>query len=419
MDKNFSVNAFVIDSGERYCLVMDRSSNLPEYYTNLFLTTQMRNRGDAFATMVAAAGNLVLLLHFLKCRNICLEQRFLNLEFLKANELDDLRDFSQRRQEKRLLMVLPDPCHAQENILKSTETVNNGTQYSRLTTFASYLRWFAMHVLNTTNQDIVDKINYMTEQIKERRPAKKGRNGNIQDKSLSNEQLDALFEIIRLGSILNPFNIDVQRRNRLMILLLYYLGIRGGELLNIRIRDIDFGANRLKIVRRADELGDPRINEPNAKTRERILPMSDSLAKELHDYITQDRKKVRYAAKNDFLFITYKNGPTLGQPLSKVGYYKVFAIIRAVSPQLYDMTGHMFRHTWNRKFSEKMDTMDEQISEERQEKIRSFLMGWKEGSGTSTIYNKRFIRQKGFEAALALQGINDIHIPSVLKNDDK
>ncbi len=45
MDKNFSVNAFVIDSGERYCLVVDRSSNLPEYYTNLFLTTQMRNRG--------------------------------------------------------------------------------------------------------------------------------------------------------------------------------------------------------------------------------------------------------------------------------------------------------------------------------------------------------------------------------------
>ncbi|MDA4230638.1 tyrosine-type recombinase/integrase, partial [Escherichia coli] len=66
----------------------------------------------------------------------------------------------------------------------------------------------------------------------------------------------------------------MQRRNRLMILLLFYLGIRGGELLNIRIQDIDFSANRIRIVRRADEQADSRTNEPNAKTRERLLPLA-------------------------------------------------------------------------------------------------------------------------------------------------
>ncbi|WP_445373860.1 tyrosine-type recombinase/integrase [Photorhabdus tasmaniensis] len=419
MKKLYGISTFIMDSGERYCLVVERSSGIPEFYPNLFLTTQLRNRGDAFATMAAAASNLVVLLRFLECRGIDLEQRFLTKEFFKLHELDDLRDFAQCKKGKLLLSVFSDSFFTKEKFQGTINIVNNGTLYSRLTIFAHYIRWFATHTLNTAAHDVIEQINNVAEQIKERRPVKKGRNGDLQNRALNDDQLNALFEVVRLGSKLNPFAMDVQRRNRLMILLLYYVGIRGGELLNIRIRDIDFASNRLSIVRRPDERGDPRINEPNAKTRERILPLADSLAKELHDYITQDRRKVRYASKHDFLFVTYKNGPTLGQPISKMAYHKVIAMVRAVSPQLYDVTGHMLRHTWNRKFSEKMDALDEQISEERQEKIRSFLMGWKEGSGTSAIYNKRFIQQKGFEAALAMQLTSGTYVPSVLKHEDK
>ncbi|MEL3013511.1 site-specific integrase, partial [Escherichia coli] len=166
-----------------------------------------------------------------------------------------------------------------------TDIVDNGTQHSRLTTFANYLHWYAMHILKTTELEVVEKINAMAAQIKTRRPSKKRRNHDLQDRSLSDVQLDALFEVIQPRSELNPFSIDVQRRNRLMILLLFYLGIRGGELLNIRIQDIDFSANRIRIVRRADEQADSRTNEPNAKTRERLLPLAESLAQGLHSYI--------------------------------------------------------------------------------------------------------------------------------------
>ncbi len=298
-------------------------------------------------------------------------------------------------------------------------TVDNGTQHSRLTTFANYLRWYAMHILKTPELEVVEQINAMAEQTKMRRPSKKGRNSDLQDRSLSDVQLDALFELIQPGSESNPFSIDVQRRNRLMILLLFYLGIRGGELLNIRIQDIDFSTNRIRVVRRADERADSRTNEPNAKTRERLLPLAESLVQELHRYITQDRRNVRNAKKNDYLFVTYKRGPTVGNPISKGGYHKIFTVVRAVSPQLYAATGHSLRHTWNRKFSERMDAMDEQVSEERQEQVRSYLMGWRAGSGTAATYNKRFIQQKGFEAALALQKANGTRLPEDLKNDDE
>ena len=66
-----------------------------------------------------------------------------------------------------------------------------------------------------------------------------------------------------------------------------------------------------------------------------------------------------------------------------------------------------------------MDAMDEQVSEERQEQVRSYLMGWREDSGTAATYNKRFIQQKGFEAALALQKANGTRLPEDLENDDE
>ncbi|CAH5763030.1 Tyrosine recombinase XerC [Klebsiella oxytoca] len=415
MEKNYRVTTFVMDSGERYCMVVDRASGLPMYYPTLFLTTQIRNKGNAFSTTLAAANNLVLLLRFLESRDINLEQRFLTKDFFKPHELDDLRDFAQRKQGRMPSKALSNPWLDDE----LTNIVDNGTQHSRLTTFANYLRWYAMHILKMPELDAVEQINAMAEQIKTRRPSKQGRNGDLQDKSLSDVQLDALFELIQPGSASNPFSIDVQRRNRLMILLLFYLGIRGGELLNIRIQDIDFSTNRIHIVRRADERADSRTNEPNAKTRERLLPLAESLVQELHGYITQDRRNVRNAKKNDYLFVTYKRGPTVGNPISKAGYHKIFSVVRAVSPQLYAASGHSLRHTWNRKFSERMDAMDEQVSEERQEQVRSYLMGWREDSGTAATYNKRFIQQKGFEAALALQKANGTRLPEDLENDDE
>lgn len=196
-----------------------------------------------------------------------------------------------------------------------------------------------------------------------------------------------------------------------MILILYYLGIRGGELLNLRISDINFAKHQLKIVRRADEKDDPRIQEPNAKTLERTIPLGELLSKELHEYIAGDRRKVTNAKRNNFLFITHKKGPTIGQPISKSSYYKIFNIVKSVAPQLYELTGHKLRHTWNRKFSEKMDSMDEPASEEKQDQIRSYIMGWKQGSGTSTHYNKRFVQEQAQKAALALQSNSGTRLP--------
>ena len=394
MSDSFRTTSFSMSSGERYCLVIDRVTELPIYYPNLFITTQLRNKSDSFSTMLSAANNIAILLRFLEDRDINLEERILSRDLFETYELDDLRDFTQQRFSKV----------ADEGVVSSI------THYMRLTTIAQYISWYANHLIKLPSTVEARQIKRVETQIKSRRPVKRGRNRD-QDRSLDEVQLEALFEIIKVGSEHNPFGEQVQRRNRLMILILYYLGIRGGELLSLRISDIDFAKHQLKIVRRADEKDDPRIQEPNAKTLERTIPLGELLSKELHEYIAGDRRKVTNAKRNNFLFITHKKGPTIGQPISKSSYYKIFNIVKSVAPQLYELTGHKLRHTWNRKFSEKMDSMDEPESEEKQDQIRSYVMGWKQGSGTSTHYNKRFVQEQAQKAALALQSNSGTRLP--------
>ena len=137
MAKIYGVNSFVMETGERYCLVVDRAKGLPEYYPNLYLTTQIRNRSDAFSTMEAAAGGLVVLLRFLERRSIDLEQRLLAKNFFKPHELDDLRDFAQRKLSKLPSTVPATSMFSFEELEGSVDTVNNMTLYSRLTTIDS------------------------------------------------------------------------------------------------------------------------------------------------------------------------------------------------------------------------------------------------------------------------------------------
>lgn len=417
MAKAFGVSCFVLDSGERDCLVVDRVTGLPLYYPNLYLTTQLRNRSLAFETVRASARHLVVLLRFLDRRGIDLEARMLAKQFFRDFELDALSDFAQRKQRKLPAEATNDSVFTLEELEESTETVVDGTHYVRLTEMANYIGWLARHLLERATKDVVEDINEMCVQLRERRPTNRGRNINRLERSLSDQQIDVLFEVMRPGSPVNPFSKGLQRRNRLMILLLFHLGIRRGELLNIRIRDIDFSKNQIRVVRRADEKDDPREDEPNAKTLSRLVPLGDLLAKELHDYITQDRRKVGNANRNDFLIVTHKAGPTQGQPLSKPGYHKFIGVVRGVAPDFYAMLGHMLRHTWNRRFSEKMDSMDEPPSEARQEQIRSSVMGWREGSGTAATYNSRFVEKKGYEASLDMQKSSGTRVPRNLTSD--
>jgi integrase len=56
-------------------------------------------------------------------------------------------------------------------------------------------------------------------------------------KSLEKETVEALLECVSPESEYNPFERNCRKRNQLAILILYETGMRGGELLNLKISD--------------------------------------------------------------------------------------------------------------------------------------------------------------------------------------
>jgi integrase len=84
------------------------------------------------------------------------------------------------------------------------------------------------------------------------------------------------------------------------------------------------------------------------------------------------------------------------------GLAKILTKIQRAEPSLLaSLTAHVLRHTNNDNFSELMD--NSKASEAAEEKQRSYVMGWKEGSGTAATYTRRHTEKKAREASLKLQ----------------
>lgn len=416
MTTKYSVKSYVLENGERYCLLFDSNSDIPMYYPSLFITTQVRNRSLSFSTMEGYLNGLLVLYKFMDERNENIESRFKSNNFLETHEIEALKDYCQNSFKKRTTTTPSNSIFNLYELQNSDDKASSQTQYTRLTAIAVFVEWLAKHISHSkSSQDVSFEIDRMVKIINELRPKRKPLSYDDFEKSLNDEQTKLLFELFRPESELNPFfDMGTKVRNRVIFLMLYHLGIRRGELLNIKIEDFDFAKNHLKILRNADDRKDPRKRQPLVKTRDRVLTMKDTLSNEIFKYITEHRKHVPGSKKTGFLFIVHKRGPTCGQPLTLSGYMKIIDIVRTVSPLLYKLLGHLLRHDWNYRLSEHLDNLEKPPTEAEQEKIRSYLMGWKEGSGTAGIYNKRFIREKAQKAALQLQSTN-LRLPNTLR----
>lgn len=396
-----SVQPFTMSSGERHVILVDQNTRVPAYAPNLFLTTQIRKVGASLAWVSANAYCLVALHRFLDWRKIDIQARFNTAQYLEEHELDSLRDYFKQNQNAFQLVDHQPPKQKRKKASAPKEWVANETQAKKLRVSAAYLAWLARRCDSDSANSA--KISAMADRIIARSPSVKDRNTGLEERDLTDEQADYVLEIIKLDCPRNPFSAHVKTRNRLMILLMYEFGIRAGELLNIRIADFKFLENRLEIVRRADQSDDTRQRQPLVKTEDRPLVIADWLIKEVYDYILNDRASVKLAARCPYLFITHKSGPTLGQALSISSYNKIWHVLRETSEILCGVTGHCLRHSWNYRYSKMVDDGVLQLNEAEEESSRSFLMGWKPGSGRAKTYNRRHIREKANAASLKLQ----------------
>lgn len=394
------IKNFTFRDGERSCMVID-GGGLPLYYPNLFLTTQVRNSSRSSSTLTNSAGHLCAFLQAMEEAGVDLLDRMAAGWVLEPLEVEALRGAFQGR-----LLDQPEVKNGR-TYFSSRVTVSKEVMHARVGVATKYLDWLAKQYLRAPRDP--DELARILQALKEIRPINKKRNTIKRKKGLSDVGVAAVIELLRPGSNLNIWSDPAtQFRNRLLFSVMYELGIRRGELLNLKIEDLNFGSNQISIMRRADEKDDPRVNQPLVKTNDRILPVKNVLMNELRIYITDFRRHISGSRKHGFLFVTHKSGPTQGQPLSIVNYKSIVSSLRDAVPSLAEFSGHDLRHYWNERFSSLMEAAE--VSGPEEELMRSQLMGWKFGSGTAKHYVHRYVEKKARGYSLKMQE-ESIRIP--------
>lgn len=386
----YKVKKFIMSSGERGCLILDKKSNLPTYYQNLFLTTDIRNRGATASTMEIVATNLLIFSNFLDGRGIDIIERVELKKYLSVAEIDDLVRYAKQRFDRQKIINI-----------KSTNYrfIAKRTFSYRIHVFSRYLKWLCGLVHSSKGIHAKYEVDVFIESIRAHIPRNSSLNMNeISEKSLNEEEIKVLFRLLEIGGIENPFHKEVQVRNRLIFTLLLNLGLRAGELLNLKIDDFDLRDNTLSVVRRHDSKEDGRSYQPLVKTGERVIPLSDELAREIFDYISNSREKMTKRKKHNFLFVAHCTGKNAGEPLSISAYEKVISTLKRASPELYNLSGHRLRHSWNYMYSKGIEGAE--LEYNRRKDLRNYLMGWLKESIMCDRYNYKYISQQEKDVVL-------------------
>ena len=130
----------------------------------------------------------------------------------------------------------------------------------------------------------------------------------------------------KLNEIFTSFNdSDLDIRNRLVIELLYATGLRVGELVNIKIKDIDFGAQSIKVLGKG--------------SKERYVFYNNTTKEVLNKYLVV-RKKLQKKA-NDYLLLNDK-----GTPIKEASVRKIIQTTLMKCGIKSKITPHTFRHTF-------------------------------------------------------------------------
>lgn len=136
---------------------------------------------------------------------------------------------------------------------------------------------------------------------------------------LTIEEVDKLLDV-RLD---NP----LAYRNKAMLELLYSTGIRISELINLKLNNIDF----------TDEL----IRVMGKGSKERIIPLGEEAIKYLKMYINQYRNLILKTKTSDDLFIN-----NFGNKITRQGFFKIIKKECAIHGIEKNVSPHTLRHSF-------------------------------------------------------------------------
>lgn len=409
-------------NGERHSVLLG-PSGLPVHEATLFLLG-FRTRGLAANTIHIVCTVLTIVHRELDAAGINLMERLQRAQFLTTLELDRLataaqyriEDLTEEEEPKRKARVISiHRVHPKSKLaIEPPPQVDLKTRAARLHYIAQYLEFLAGYVKGTLPRaqarELAEDAQQGLKAFRAGIPRAPTRAKLDARTGLSKEERSLLLQVAHPDSAKNPWKRDfTRRRNWVILVLLLATGMRRGELLGLKIKDLHSNEPKLNILRRADDVRDPRPIEPNTKTGERTLTLPKSTMRLLWRYINEDRRAISAARKHDYVMVSDD-----GSPFSLSSIDKLFKGLRSTDPGLpKSLTCHVLRHTWNDSFSELADALG--LSPEIEQKARNEQQGWTDNSQMAVTYTRRSTMQKGRELALEMNK----YLDEILERDEQ
>ena len=412
--------------GERLPTLLNGVSGIPDFDATLWVVTYLRGQNFASATIEQALRSIIVLYAVFRNHKINLTER------LRAGCLIDPQEceaISKAAKQKTSAAAIEVVGHEDEEENDSQRGVNRvvtlekfraamtirdrdsdvgaGTTAIRMGYIRAFLNWRVnREILRAKGERRVSLItlrDLVDAELKNKTPTVSSR-ATLGDRMGINRETQAyLLRIVTPTHALNPWLRDFIRvRNQLIVNTFLSLGVRRGELLGLRIGDFDPRKQEVLILRRPDDADDPRLDEPNTKTRDRVLPLSADLYGLVKAYVPLRHEIVRGA--HDFLFVA-----DTGEPLSKSALNRLFRVLDRI-PDLTKIEPHILRHTFCENLADDLYKAGKGDVE-----ILAYLRqqgGWSDTSDTPRRYTKRFAQERAHEASLSMQQKLFVNVPS-------
>jgi integrase len=427
-------------SGERMVIICDLKTGVPLFYPTLYSTTNLRNtKGGAFSTIRGKLESIKKLLEIADHLHIDLESRFVNGDWLSNCEIElicywlKVKKFffdnalvlnSRVKITNKIINLIP---RKKEDVrigvqVDSPDTLSS-KGYSNITQVGIYMDWLAKKVFNSGDGGRMQAWFYENRGFKPHNKQEELARRGIFD-SLTEAQEINMLDTVRPSCHQNPWKQqDLKVRNQLIVNLLLEIGCRRGESLNIKTTDLvpieyldersdltrsgekarTLSGMAINVWRDPDNAEDPRLDQPRVKTLSRTIEIEPQLAEMIENYVINHRANVPGANKCPYLFISHQRGCKKAVPMSLSGIDKVF--IQLTNKLGFKVKIHGIRRTWNDRFSEENEAAIEnkEISYDEIEDARSWLQGWKAGSGSARFYTRRSQYNKAIRKGLDLQ----------------
>ncbi|MBB3222119.1 site-specific integrase [Pseudoduganella umbonata] len=389
-------------NGERLPLLIRKSTRLGDFDAATYALS-LRDRGLKAKTIESAVRAVLILYEVLQQKGVSLYERTSRGELLTQAEVNAISDRCKTRAD-----ALDDPAlgvislaNARRKkarfIRSKDEAVSSKTAKIRLLYIIDFLKNFSdrMRLQKVPPRDA--EFQKVSDLVIKALSSKKPTVPKGSDRRGIPEEAQArLFQVTHPDFAGNPWKTNfLRKRNYLILRLLLELGIRKGELLGIKLDDINLRAGLIFIAKRTNDIDDERTRPATTKTLPRLLTLNDELVKLVLEYLEGVRSTRRLAETHPYLIVSDEGGA-----LAINGVDYVFSSLRASYPEFVKICAHILRHTTNDRFKKLCEGMDPDLVT----LIQNYLMGWTKNSDTSRTYTKGYVEKKAMEVFMRLQG---------------